>query len=563
MSQEPLDDLNDAGPENQEPSASPDAAKAAEPVSAEALPTAQEAPVVNEGIETYIPPQKPIYTEPGFLLAMLLILAALALIVFWAVSGKPAAPAPTPTAELTLGSPAIQYATPMQPFEPTETPLPTETPIPTPETRADVIRYTIQDGDTIYSIAEKFNLDPNTILWSNRYQLGEDLTYYTTGTELYILPVDGVYHMWQAGEGLNGVASAYNVSPDDIIDYPLNKLDRARLGDLGNPNIPVGTMLIVPDGTRSEGLEGEYIQTRAARKMLDSLPVGMPEQYPSPRSEIIAYQVKEADSIFSIAEAFGIKPETILWANRYLIGDTPDGIYPGQKLIILPVDGVYHAWARGEGLNGVSRFYNVEPASILEYPLNHLSLALVGDLANPNIKPGTMLVVPGGTRPAAIWAMTVSPGNDGVGEHPNVSYLGTHACNSTAWAVGTGNWAYPTTEHWLSGYDYTPPTHSGVDWAGRMGYSIFAADSGVVIYSGWSNRGYGNTIVIDHGNGYLTLYSHMMDNSMVPCGIAVTAGQLIASMGSTGQSTGPHLHFEVMYNGGHLDPHKLYVIETR
>ena len=60
-----------------------------------------------------------------------------------------------------------------------------------------------------------------------------------------------------------------------------------------------------------------------------------------------------------------------------------------------------------------------------------------------------------------------------------------------------------------------------------------------------------------------TLYSHMMDNSMVPCGIAVTAGQLIASMGSTGQSTGPHLHFEVMYNGGHLDPHKLYVIETR
>ncbi len=174
-----------------------------------------------------------------------------------------------------------------------------------------------------------------------------------------------------------------------------------------------------------------------------------------------------------------------------------------------------------------------------------------------------MLVVPGGRRPAAIWAMTITPGNDGVGSHPNVSYLGTHACNSTAWTVGTGNWAYPTTERWLSGYDYTPPTHSGVDWAGRMGYPIYAADSGVVIYSGWSNRGYGNTIVIDHGNGYLTLYSHMMDNSMVPCGVSVTAGQQIASMGSTGQSTGPHLHFEVMYNGGHLDPHKLYVIDTR
>jgi len=91
-----------------------------------------------------------------------------------------------------------------------------------------------------------------------------------------------------------------------------------------------------------------------------------------------------------------------------------------------------------------------------------------------------------------------------------------------------------------------------------MGYEIYAADSGVIIYSGWSTRGYGNTIVIDHGNGYLSLYAHLMDGGMVQgCGVEVSAGQLIGYMGSTGKSTGPHLHFEIRYNGSPVNPHDL------
>ena len=95
-----------------------------------------------------------------------------------------------------------------------------------------------------------------------------------------------------------------------------------------------------------------------------------------------------------------------------------------------------------------------------------------------------------------------------------------------------------------------------MDYAGRLGNEIYAADTGVVIYAGWSNRGYGNTIVIDHGNGFLSLYAHIMDGGIaVSCGQVVSLGQLIGYMGSTGNSSGPHLHFEIRYNGSPVNPH--------
>ncbi len=109
----------------------------------------------------------------------------------------------------------------------------------------------------------------------------------------------------------------------------------------------------------------------------------------NPRAEIIAYEVREKDTIFSIAEDFNLEPETILWANRYIIGDTPDGIYPGQKLIILPEDGVYHAWSYGEGLNAVSRTYGVTPEDVLAEPMNEIDEESIGDFALPKIATGS------------------------------------------------------------------------------------------------------------------------------------------------------------------------------
>lgn len=270
---------------------------------------------------------------------------------------------------------------------------------------------------------------------------------------------------------------------------------------------------------------------------------------PTKRTEVIKYEVVTGDTIFGIAEKFGLQPETVLWSNRYTLGDTPDGLYPGFNLVILPEDGVYHMWSTGEGLNGVSSFYGVEPDVIVDYPLNNLDRRTIGDFSNPNIIPGTMLVVPGGRRPNITWV--IARDNPAIGS----AYLGPGVCAATLYGnVGTGTFVFPTPSHALSGYDWNPPVHNGLDFEGRSGTPIFASDSGVVVYSGWSDRGYGNLIVIDHDDGWQTMYAHLLDGSFVPCGTNVVQGEQIGLMGSTGNSTGPHLHFEIRYNGSAVNP---------
>src|SRR5690606_35853335 len=121
------------------------------------------------------------------------------------------------------------------------------------------------------------------------------------------------------------------------------------------------------------------------------------------RTEIVNYTVQAGDNLFSIAERFNLQSETVLWSNRYVLGDDPHFIYPGQQLLISPIDGVLHRWSAGEGLNGVAEFYKVSPDVIVNYPGNHLAVETLGDYASPNIAPGTMLVVPGGKGEFTDW----------------------------------------------------------------------------------------------------------------------------------------------------------------
>lgn len=309
---------------------------------------------------------------------------------------------------------------------------------------------------------------------------------------------------------------------------------------------PTSTPFVLPDGViipafSNQG-QGSGLNRSISLHVDHREPVGV-------RTDVIKYTVEQGDSIFSIADKFGLKPETVLWSNRYIIGDTPDGLIPGVELFILPLDGVYHRWSEGEGLNGVASFYGVTPDVIVDFEGNNLDRAVVGDFANPNIPPDTMLVVPGGVRPTIAWIVPRdSPASA-------ASYLGPGACVGNLYGiVGTGSFTWPTTEKWLSGYDWNPPVHNGLDFAGRDGFSIFASDSGVIVYSGWSDRGYGNLIVIDHDRGWQTFYAHLLDNSMLPCGSNVQKGQLIAAMGNTGRSTGSHLHFEIRLNGHPVNP---------
>jgi hypothetical protein len=262
-----------------------------------------------------------------------------------------------------------------------------------------------------------------------------------------------------------------------------------------------------------------------------------------PRTEIITYTIQTGDTIFGIAEMFGLKPETILWGNYYTLTDDPHNIHPGVVLNIMPSDGTYHRWSEGEGLNGVAHGYDVTPDVIVNWPGNHLDPATLGDYSHPNIEPGTMLFVPGGHREFVTWsAPRISRDNPGVAKILGPGFCGTIVDG----AVGTGSFIWPANNHWLSGYDYSPSTnHFGIDIAGGLGDAVYAADNGVIVYAGWNDWGYGNVIVIDHGYGWQTLYAHLSVLN-VGCGQSVYQGDVIGYFGSTGNSSGPHLHFEML-----------------
>ncbi len=260
------------------------------------------------------------------------------------------------------------------------------------------------------------------------------------------------------------------------------------------------------------------------------------------RYDVIQYTVESGDNIFSIAEKFRLKPETILYGNIYTIGDDPHTILPGQILNILPIDGVYHQWSAGEGLSAVATYYGVTPEDIIEWPGNGLDTDEIGDFTNPNIPADTMLVIPGGQGTYTDWRTPRITRE----EPATAKNLGSGACTASYdGIVGTLTFIWPTTERYLSGYDYTPETnHFGIDIAGSLGNPIYAADSGVVVYAGWNEYGYGEMIVIDHGYGWQTLYAHL-NQINVFCGQEVHQGDIIGLMGSTGNSSGPHLHFEM------------------
>jgi LysM repeat protein len=271
------------------------------------------------------------------------------------------------------------------------------------------------------------------------------------------------------------------------------------------------------------------------------------------RFEITQYVIEKGDSVFGIAEKFGLSPSSILFGNFDTLADDPHRIYPGQKINILPIDGVLYRWHAGDGLNGVAKFFGVSPDDILNWPGNSLNRDTIGDMTNPNIAPDTVLFIPGGKRAFISWSAPLISRTDPA----KAKIFGPGFCGAQMdGAIGRGTFVYPTPLHWLSGFDFTPDTnHWGIDLAGQLGTPIYAADSGVIVYAGWNDWGYGNVLVIDHGNGWQTLYAHLSQLN-VGCGASVSQAQTIAAMGSTGRSTGPHLHFEIMNAGGvRVDPH--------
>jgi murein DD-endopeptidase MepM/ murein hydrolase activator NlpD len=261
------------------------------------------------------------------------------------------------------------------------------------------------------------------------------------------------------------------------------------------------------------------------------------------RAQVITYVVQQGDTIFDVATQFGLAPETIVWSNREGINDAPWLIRPGLEIFILPVDGVYHTVRAGETVASITADYEVEP-TVLYNEWNDVE-------EDAPLREGQLLVVPGGTGEEVTWT-------------PPQQYA-TAGASQVSWGVcsgvtfegpGANGWfVYPTGSSRVSGWyfhDPRNPTHIGLDYACNRGEPLYAADNGVVTIAGW-NGGYGILVEVNHGNSFITRYGHF-DSLVVGCGQAVYQGQLLGYCGSTGWSTGPHLHFEIRYNGVPQDP---------
>lgn len=282
---------------------------------------------------------------------------------------------------------------------------------------------------------------------------------------------------------------------------------------------------IIKSGENKEGMGSNYLIMAAegvggADTLISDLPKG----------EVVEYRVADGDTLSSIAQRFGVSLDTIIWENGL---KSVDAIKPKQILKILPVTGVRYKVSRGETIYSIAKKLQVDAQNIIDYPFNSFAndetFALIA---------GQELIVPEGIKPKEIIVDTTRYALRSVAPIPGVK--------------GEGSFMWPTSGHISQRFSWY---HPGVDIANPSNPQISAAQSGTVVTVGWDGRGYGNYVIVDHGNGYKTLYGHMLNASIVVSpGSKVNQGQKIGTMGSTGRSTGTHLHFEIRTGKGNVDP---------
>jgi murein DD-endopeptidase MepM/ murein hydrolase activator NlpD len=252
------------------------------------------------------------------------------------------------------------------------------------------------------------------------------------------------------------------------------------------------------------------------------------------RVEILSYEVQSGDFVETIAARYSLLPTTLVWSNQD-VEDNPNFLKIGQRLTIIPVDGVYHTVKEGDTVSGIAKRFKVEEKDILGFPSNNLK-------DGANLIVGTRLVIPGGVKETAPRAAqpVAAP----------VRRLVPVAQSASGGGAPTGTFRWPTVGAISQGFW---SFHRALDIANSTGTPIYASDGGCVLYAGWSNVGYGYMVQLSHGNGFSTLYGHMNYYYVDP-GQCVSKGQIIGLMGSTGNSTGPHLHFEIRYGGATQNP---------
>jgi len=300
----------------------------------------------------------------------------------------------------------------------------------------------------------------------------------------------------------------------DRVPVPVQSPATDTSGAAGGPVVLARSAVITPTATL---LTGPTLPPGVANgDLIDEVDeVELPWADLGDQEEVITYTVESGDTLWNIALQFDLDLDTLRWSNPDLERN-PDMLSVGTELAILPVPGVYHTVVAGETVSAIAERYGVAQADILNYPLNTLDTP-------EDLRVGQKLVIPHGhkelTRPAP------QPSVDTPFAWPLVGRL-------------TQNFS---------------DLHRAIDIGAPYGSPVYAGREGWVIRSGWARTGYGYTVIIDHGEGLVSLYSHMK-GEWVNVGDWVERGQLIGEVGSTGNSSGPHVHFEVRVDGERMNP---------
>lgn len=265
----------------------------------------------------------------------------------------------------------------------------------------------------------------------------------------------------------------------------------------------------------------------------DSLEIPVPT-----RSENVDYFVQAGDTLSGIAEKFDLTVNTILWANNLTWNST---IKPGVKLVILPSSGVDYEIKKGDNLNSVAKKYQANLDKILAY--NELSSV-------SDIRAGDLIFIPEGIKPTQVVSSYKAPTVTNKPKNNPADVFSNEVVPPASDLSANTKLLWPVLSHRIT--QYFSWRHTGLDVGDKVGNPIYASEDGKIERSGWST-GYGYNVIINHGNGLETLYGHA-SKLLVKTGETVSRGQVIALIGSTGWSTGPHLHMEVRVNGVRKNP---------
>lgn len=298
---------------------------------------------------------------------------------------------------------------------------------------------------------------------------------------------------------------------------------KAPLSSTQSESLAVEGAVVIGPETAEHYLAHNAVPLTVRLRGQESNPIAEPHR--QVRTDVIVYKVQAGDSVLAIAERFGLEGSSLLWANVAL-ENNPDWLQIGDELNILPVDGALHTVAKGDTIASIAKFYKVEPEVITGYAGNNYA-------ASGSIAVGQKLIIPGGAKPYVARQV--------------LAYTGDAPKDAKK---GSGAFAWPMSgsisQRFWEG-------HRAIDIASSKGTSIVAADAGYVVAAQWTDGGYGRMVMIDHGNGYRTLYAHL-DSISIAVGDNVARGQAIGKCGSTGNSTGPHLHFEIIQGSSRLNP---------